>query len=157
MENVIIKNKEEMEKYLDSDGNCTIKGNLIAKCNVTNTASLYVMGYIEADGYIKAGWYIEAGGYIKASYVLSLNFDITCKKLITKKVPFCRKYYAQMPPLKKYKDHILDPSMCWGSLRELLKPDAKKIVKWNGWHPIVRAQIKMFFELCKEVDGKELL
>ena len=52
-----------------------------------------------------------------------------------------------MPPMKKYREAILDERNCWDTLKAMITPaEAQKICKWNGWHWIVRAQLEMF--LC---------
>lgn len=41
---------------------------------------------------------------------------------------------------------------CFPQIREKLQEDAKEICQWNGWHPIMRAHLEMFFGLKINVD-----
>jgi hypothetical protein len=62
-----------------------------------------------------------------------------------------------MPPLAKYAATILDDSKCWGSLASAVtQEEASEICAWNGWHPIIRAQLEMFLGLRALVPGHEL-
>ena len=159
MEIFKINKQEELEQFKSENGNYEINGHLELNCSINILKSLIVEGYlsIEAGYHIKAGGSIEAGSYIKAgSYVFSFIFKIKCKYIITTILPFHRNYYAQIPVLKKFKKEILDENQCWNSLRKLTKSEANKILKWNGWHPIIKVQLKMFWGLVDRVDGSEL-
>jgi hypothetical protein len=102
---------------------------------------------------IEAGESIEAGGFI-----LSLSFEIVCKWLATRTLPFWRAFWAAMPPLAAWREHILDQDTCWDQFRETPSTEeAKDIIAWNGWHPVLKAQLEMFFGLRKNVPGNELL
>ena len=174
-----LKSKEELKKYINAEGNLEfnddvlIRFDLIFDKSILCKKSLYIKsggsieagwsinagGSIEAGGAIKAGVSIEAGGAIKAGgainagdYIFSFIFDIKCKSLKTKRLPFWRNYWSAMPPLKKYSNQILEENLCWNDLRELTKKDAKKICAWNGWHWILKAQLEMFFGLRNEVS-----
>jgi hypothetical protein len=58
-----------------------------------------------------------------------------------------------MPPLQKWRDAILDDGTCWGNLRGQATPEeAAAICAWEGWHPILRAQMEMFFGLKGRVE-----
>ena len=106
-------------------------------------------------------WAIEAGGSIKAGgSIFSFQFSISAKFIVSKTLPFWRKYWAEMPPMKKWRDLILNESKCWDDYRKAVtKREAKKICAWDGWHPILRAQLEMFFGLKDKVEllkeGKE--
>jgi len=73
-----------------------------------------------------------------------------CKKLITKTLPFWRKYWSEMLPLKNLSDEINNYDNCWDDLRKIGKPYAIEICKWDGWHWILKAQLEMFFGLKSE-------
>lgn len=92
---------------------------------------------------LKAGWSIEAGGWI-----FSFMFDISAKSISTKKLPFWRKYWEKMPPLKNFKKQILDDKFCWDNLKVLpTQKEKEEIVAWDGWHWILRGQLECFLEL----------
>jgi hypothetical protein len=58
-----------------------------------------------------------------------------------------------MPPLKKWHAQILDESKCWDDLRAIAtREEAADICAWEGWHPILKAQLEMFFGLKKRVE-----
>lgn len=110
---------------------------------------------IRAGRYIDAGGYIHAGGDIDADgLVFSAVFELSCSQLKTGKVPFWREYYLVCPILQKH--HKVIRERCWDAIREALKPEAKEICAWEGWHPIVRAQLEMFLGLRESVPGEEL-
>lgn len=150
METYAIKSKSDLDKFWQEDEQrYFVEGNLSVQCDLRIAYSLYVYSSlsIEAGGHIKAGGYIEAGGYI-----ISFVFEIRATLLITKTLPFYRAYWAEMPPLKKWKDIILDRSKCWDDYTQApTKEEAKEICKWDGWHPILRAQLEMFLGLKKQV------
>jgi len=143
-----INSQEEADKLADADGNIIIEGHI-----EIGNFYLRVKGHLRASGCIEAGWGIEAGegieagGGIVGQYVFSFFFDVRAKTIKTTKLPFWRQYYADMPPMKKYREAILDERNCWDTLKAMITPaEAQKICKWNGWHWIVRAQLEMF--LC---------
>ena len=109
--------------------------------------SIEAGGSIEAGRWIKAGGSIEAGEWIKAGrWIFSFYFNISASYIITKYLPFWREYWANMKPLKKWEQDILDMSNCWNDMRKLpTKDEAIKICNWSGWHWILRAQLEMFF------------
>ena len=94
---------------------------------------------------VKAGWSIEAGGFI-----LSFNFEIYCTAMISKTLPFWREFWTKMPPLAQYTDTIRNN--CWEKIRQDIGADAARICEWEGWHPILRAQLEMFFRLKESVE-----
>ena len=98
---------------------------------------------------IKAGWSIKAGGSIEAGgYVFSFTFSIVCKWFSTKRLPFWREFYAAMPPLKKWSQAIRDEGKCWNQLcTKISSEEAVEVCAWDGWHPLIRAQLEMFFRL----------
>ena len=108
---------------------------------------------IEAGSGIKAGWGIKAGEGIKAGWgikakmIFSSIFEISAEYIQTKYLPFYRKFWSEMPPLKKWKNEILSDE-CWDYYKTLMtKKEAKKVCSWNGWHWILKAQLEMFFGL----------
>ena len=176
METIEIKSQEEFEKYYREDKKLYFfDGNIKVNCSLNFKKPLVVNGflyieagehikaggsikagwYIEAGGSIKARWYIEAGGYIKAreyieagGYIFSFQFEISAIYIISKTLPFWRKFYAAMPPLKNLSKQILDENNCWDNLRNIpTKKEAQKICSWNGWHWIIRGQLECFFGL----------
>ena len=165
-----INSQEEADKLADADGNIIIEGHIeIGNFYLTVKGHLRASGCIEAGWGIKAGRGIEAGGGIEAGegikagggivgqYVFSFFFDVRAKTIKTTKLPFWRQYYADMPPMKKYREAILDERNCWDTLKAMITPaEAQKICKWNGWHWIVRAQLEMFLGLktIHTIDSK---
>ena len=144
----------EAGRYIKADASIEAGGYIKAGWSIEAGRYIKADASIEAGGYIKAGWSIEAGGSIKAGgSIFSFIFDIQAKNLTTKTLPFYRKYWAEMPPLKKWRDKILDESLCWDDYRNemITKAEAEKICKWNGWHPLLRAHLEMFFGLKDKV------
>ena len=108
---------------------------------------------IEAGWGIKAGEGIEAGEGIKAKFVFSFQFKVQSKWIATLYLPFWRAFWAEMPPLKDFRDAIMDESKCWDALRSLVsEKKANEICAWDGWHPLLRAQLEMFFRLKDRVE-----
>lgn len=69
---------------------------------------------------------------------------------MTNILPYWRDYWAEMVPLKKWKVEILS-DLCWDELRKLpTEEETKKICEWDGWHPILRVHLEMFFRIKKE-------
>ena len=140
-------------------------------CSVCNSGFMVARGSIRAkeyidvpkgsimtEGLIEVGSFIvcdniRAEDYVKAGdYVYSYAYDIRAKCLITNKLPYRRHFWAEMSPLKKWKDKILDINLCWDDYRKMIsKKEAKKICDWEGWHWILRAHLEMFFGLRKAV------
>ena len=44
-----------------------------------------------------------------------------------------------------------DENNCWDDIRSNLSDDAEEICAWNGWHPIIKAQLLMFFGIEKKL------
>ncbi len=54
-----------------------------------------------------------------------------------------------MKPLQKWRSDIEEE--CWDKLKKLpTKKEKKEICEWDGWHPIIKAQLEMFFDLKKK-------
>jgi len=149
----IIKSTKDLEKFKDYE-NKILKFERAVKFKID--VFLGAGWSIEAGEYIKAGGSIEAGGYIKAGeyieageYIFSYIFLISAKLISTKKLPFWREFYSEMPPLKKWKYKILS-DLCWDDLKYIPTADeAKQICSWDGWHWIIRGQLECFFGLKK--------
>ena len=146
METYVINKPEDLEKFA-VDGGFRIDGHVIIMCDLTIAGFLRVVGSIKASDWIKAGGSIEAG-----EYVFSFLFSIKATALITSRLPFWREFWAEMPPLKKWREQILDDNKCWGDYKGLMSAaEAREVCKWEGWHPILRAQLEMFLGLKKQV------
>lgn len=101
---ITIKTQGEIEQYFNPESNrYEFHDSVSFEWSVITKAGIWSSGSIEA------GWYI-----------FSFNFSIKCKFIVTKTIPFWRAYYADMPPLKKWGDKILDNSMCWDDFRSML-------------------------------------
>ena len=59
MKTLVIRTKNQLNKYLDENENLIYEGSLELKLNIK------IKGYIESGGHIKAGEYIKAGGSIE--------------------------------------------------------------------------------------------
>jgi len=176
-----IKTIEEFEKLLEPDknryffdGSLKILCNINVKFSIEITKSLWIKagggikagGWIEAGGGIKAGEWIEAGEWIKAGGaikagggieagggIFSFTFEISAKWISSKILPFWRQYWAEMPPLKKWRKDILNHNNCWDKLRGLpTKDEALEICQWDGWHWILRGQLGCFFGLIDKFE-----
>ena len=115
-------------------------------------------GAITANGWITAHNLIEADGAVQTEhFAFSFNHAIVCETLRTKLLPYNRNYWAEMKPLRRWRADILNTDNCWEKLRALFTTaDAREICAWDGWHPILRAHLEMFFNLRTEVSGEEL-
>jgi hypothetical protein len=161
----IIKNYEDLEPFKDHGARVIrFEGAVEFKCSISVPGdyieagwSIEAGGSIEARDYIKAGGYIKARGNIKAGgYIFSYMFNISAKVIISKLLPFGRHFWADMPPLKKWRSQILDKSKCWDDLRAMPTPDeANEICAWEGWHPILKCQLEMFFGLKEQCIWNE--
>jgi len=111
-------------------------------------------------GYLNVGEDIIIGGaLIVKNYVHSGSWRIRCKKLITHGIKSADEYWAAMPPFKNYKHLFEDEYFYCEDLQNKIHDEEKikEIVYWEGWHPIQRAQLEMFFGLRREVPGNELV
>ena len=155
---VKIKTQAELEA-VTKDGIARFDGDVSVECR------LKVPGiFILAIGSIRFSewatvWGIEAGGGIKAGsdiealFVFSFRFEVGAKFLKTKLLPFWREFYAAMPPLAKWAALIRDEHKCWNDLRKAVtREESEEIVKWDGWHPLIAAQLRMFFGLVDRVE-----
>ena len=146
-----IKTIEEFEKLLEPDKNrYFFDGSLKILCNINVKFSIEITKslWIKAGGGIKAGGWIEAGGGI-----FSFTFEISAKWISSKILPFWRQYWAEMPPLKKWRKDILNHNNCWDKLRGLpTKDEALEICQWDGWHWILRGQLGCFFGLIDKFE-----
>jgi len=134
-----------------------IEGDLIFDGKIIFVNDCYVTGNvkagrgIEAREWIEAGEAIWAGGGIEAEWVFSFTFSVSAKTITTKFLPFWRNYWAEMPPLKKWREDIMNDEKCWGDYPKMLtKKEKEEICAWDGWHWILRAQLEMYLGLKKE-------
>lgn len=148
--------------YIDAGTSIDAGGSIEA-----SRGSIHAGGYIKSGKFIKAYGEIVAGAYIRAEesietkgYILSHYFSIRAKYMITKTLPFHRGYYSCMPPLIKFRDIIETEHLCFKGLKLELMIEMRKtknkflrqeIVEWDGWHPLIRAQLEMFFNLKNRV------
>lgn len=131
---------------LHVEGDLIVEPNLGCVCSKKGvSATLSIIA--QAGSGIKAGSGIEAG-----TFVFSFQFYVRAKWIETQSLPFWREYWAEMSPLKPFAVEIRKESNCWNSLRALVSPEqAKEICAWEGWHPLLRAHLEMFFGLKKRV------
>ena len=132
----------EMETKIITESR--IEGDVIFDGKIIFEVSCCVTGDI-------VGGDIKAGGGIEAEWIFSFTFSVTAKYIVTKYLPFWRNYWADMPPLKKWRDKILDDDICWDEYPKMLtRKEKEKICAWNGWHWILRAQLEMYLGLKKK-------
>ena len=153
---------------LDFDGKivfknfCIVDGYIRAQ-SIESDGSIESGGYIESSGSIKSGRYIESGEYIESDgsirsgeYIFSFTFSIVAKYIITKTLPLGRYFWAEMPPLRKWKKEIQTIGLCWDDYRQMItRAEAEKICSWQGWHWILRAHLEMFLRLKKKYEIKK--
>jgi len=114
---------------------------------------------IWAGSDIWSGSYLEAKSGIRArgdihcdEYAFSFDHRVEAASLSTRTLFFSRSYWAEMPPLKKWRREILYGDLCWDGFRSLAtKAEAEEICAWNGWHWLLRAHLEMFFRLRDQV------
>ena len=152
MKTVTIEKLEDLESFKDYENKILrFEESVDFKIKILLKAgwSIEAGGSIEAGRWIEADEWIEAGEWIKAGWwIFSFMFDISAKSISTKKLPFWRKYWEKMPPLKNFKKQILDDKFCWDNLKVLpTQKEKEEIVAWDGWHWILRGQLECFLEL----------
>jgi hypothetical protein len=132
-------------------------GHLIADGDLTAGGDLRAGEDLKAGGDVRAGVDViacgdlTAGGTIDVQSIFCGTFNVKAKKIITHKLPFWRHYYADMKPLRKWRDEILNLDNCWDDFRQMVtKEEAEEICAWDGWHWLIRIQLEMFFGLRKE-------
>ena len=134
-------------------GGISCDGDLTAGCDILAGNNIEVIGNISAGGPISSGGLMACEAIESGEYVFSFPYRIHAKSIKTKTLPFWREYWADAPPLKKWRKDILAPRRCWDDLRKLPpKAEAEKICRWGGWHWISRAQLEMFFGLKDVVE-----
>ena len=137
METIIITSLDQLEAYKDQETRVIrFEGNVEFRCaaNVQDWS-------IEAGESIEAGW-----------YVFSFRFSVSAKVISTKRLPFWREFWAEMPPLAKYRDVILNESNCWADLKRIGQEDADEICAWEGWHWLLRGQLECLFGLRESFE-----
>lgn len=105
---------------------------------------------VSKEGYIKSFESILAGESLIGNFIETPTFDVVAHKLKTRYLPYSRLYYAELPILESIKDDIMNEDLCWDELREISQPLKDTILGWDGWHPLVRLQIEMFFGLRED-------
>jgi len=147
----------EAGEYISTGSALSVRGFIKAKEFIKTRGSIRSVGFVKTDGFIEAGSIeakaiIEAKEYIKVfGYVFSFQFAVEAKSISTRRLPFGRRYWAEMPPLKKWRKQILS-DMPWEDLRALpTKAEARKICAWGGWHWLLKAHLEMFFGLRDKI------
>ena len=129
---------------IEARGPIAAKGNIIAGRDVSSWATIEAGGHIEAGGCVHSYW-----------------FSILTQSLRTKTLPFYKDFWADMPPLRRWREKILktDNEYCPSYLEDLkrlvTKSEAMEICSWDGWHWILRAHLEMFFGLKDEYEIKK--
>ena len=153
----------ESGEYIESDGSIRsggfIKsgGYIESGEYIESDGSIRSGGFIKSGGYIRSGGSIESGGSIRSGeYIFSFTFSIVAKYIITKTLPLGRYFWAEMPPLRKWKKEIQTIGLCWDDYRQMItRAEAEKICSWQGWHWILRAHLEMFLRLKKKYEIKK--
>lgn len=146
---------------LEVGGSINVGEFVKADWNIKVVRWLIVKKSITSEGFIEVAGPIAAGDFIKTSkHVLSLSFDIRTLEIATKTLPFWRKFWAEMPPLRKFRSAILS-NTCWEELRDLPTLEEKKeICAWDGWHWLLRGQLECFLGLrdsfCPPVQERKV-
>lgn len=139
--------------HIRAIGGVCCNGDLTVGEDIRAGNNIEVIGNISAGGPISSGELMACEEIESGEYVFSFPYRIHAKSIKTKTLPFWREYWADAPPLKKWRKDILAPSRCWDDLRKLpTKAEAEKICRWGGWHWIIRAQLEMFFGLKDVVE-----
>ena len=149
--------------YIRSGGSIESGGSIRSGEYIESNGFIESGGYIESSGFIKSGGYIRSGGSIESGgsirsgeYIFSFTFSIVAKYIITKTLPLGRYFWAEMPPLRKWKKEIQTIGLCWDDYRQMItKAEAEEICRWKGWHWILRAQLEMFFGLKEKYEIKK--
>ena len=155
----------DVKGFLYSSGSITVGGDIKAGSSIIAHGNLKAGGAIDAgehiaadedieasesikaDEPIKAGGHISAGGNISTDgYVFSFDHQISARSIATKGLPAWRKFWAEMPPLRKWREEILNLDLCWKDYKLLLtQKEARKVCAWGGWNWILRGQLECFF------------
>jgi len=138
--------------------NVNVKGNLIVTDSVEVAYDLIVGKNASISEYLHAGTTVFVGGTLTAKYIVSDHYDITCKELKTSEILPVTSYWAAFPPFNEWKNSLSNGEISCTRLRKMLnEEEMDKIISWEGWHPLQRAQLKMFFGKCTSVPGEELV
>ena len=143
--------------YIESSGSIKSGRYIESGEYIESDGSIRSGGFIKSGGYIRSGGSIESGGSIRSGeYIFSFTFSIVAKYIITKTLPLGRYFWAEMPPLRKWKKEIQTIGLCWDDYRQMItKAEAEEICRWKGWHWILRAQLEMFFGLKEKYEIKK--
>lgn len=105
--------------------------------------------WIKTNGGVEAAHEITAQERIEAGYVFSFQYEIDAEIVKTSILPFGREYWRRMKPLVRWEKEI--QIFCWDRLRELpTREEAEEICAWEGWHPVLRWHLEMFFGLKEQ-------
>jgi len=144
--------------FVRSSGNIEVQGaidcgDIVADGSIKSSRYICVLGNINVGRYVSAVEEIIAGESINAGwYIFSFDYIVKSAFISTKRLPFGRKFWAAMPPFKKWKREILSAA-CWNDLRSLpTKEEAIRICTWEGWHWLLRAHLEMFFGLKERIS-----
>jgi len=163
-ENILAgKNTHRLDGGIESGWSIRAGGNIESRWgDIAARGPIAARGNITARRDITSGVTIESGGHIEAGgCVYSYWFSILAQSLRTKTLPFYKDFWADMPPLKKWREKILttDNEYClpyWEDLKSLVtKTEAIKICSWDGWHWILRAHLEMLFGLKDKHEMKK--
>lgn len=164
-------------KYIFCCGCVKSNGNIKVVGQINCRLSISASGDISAGSSIRSNWYIESGGNINvygnissegtisakekitAWSVHSQNFEVKCKILKTLGLPFSKSFWVHQLPLLKWKEDIINNDKTgWNSaefkkyIDELINLEEKEVIcNWEGWHPLLRAQLQMFLGIKYEV------
>lgn len=125
---------------IDIDGDVYVLGDIVANS-----------GAIQATGNIVATGRIATPAGLHARSVSSLVHDVRCKYLETRELPMGPAFYAGVPPTAgKFATLMALPAR--DTLSEQWREDAATLCAWDGWHALIRAQLRMYFGLSERED-----
>ena len=150
----------KIKGWIETGGSIKAGGYIIAGYSIKARRSIITGGsikagdsieagdWIKARGWIEAEHLIKAGNWIEATYIHSMMYELNCKHIKTTILPYWRNYYAGIFP--QYAYIIDDKSKCWDDIIEDLMPHKDEIIAYP-WHPIMKAQVRMFFRDVESV------
>jgi hypothetical protein len=143
--------KEDGEKNLEAGGNiyarCGVfceEGSIVAGKNIISGDSILAECDLLAGGFIKAGGFIRAVNIKAGESVFTSTYEVKAMTLSTRSLPLSPSYFIEQPPFKRYRE-ALDKELGWGDLRSATFLERNEICSWEGWHPLLRAQLRMFY------------
>jgi len=167
---LIIESGYAIATVLEVDGNVVVNRGLVAYeveigGDFISNNEVYIDNYIEVgkNADIKRKLcvrkYVTVGGsLIVNDYLVVDSNNVKCKELRTRGILPENGYWAAFPPFKNLKNKLLNNEISCEDMWKFLSDDEiNEILSWDGWSPLQRAQLKMYFGRCISVPGNELV